>query len=167
MMFKKLDKILSNAENILISLGIITSALIIFTNVVLRYFFNSGLVWAEEFTRYSIIWITFIGGSVAVRNGAHLSVSAFVDSLKTKLHKYILTIFAYLVSISFTSFLFIWGGSLTLKIKETNQLTPAMEMPTYLIYLAIPIGGLLMTIRFIQAFWKVIKENNGSIRKGL
>jgi TRAP-type C4-dicarboxylate transport system permease small subunit len=33
-------------------------------------------------------------------------------------------------------------------------LSPALEIPLWWIYVSIPIGGVLMTIRFIQSFFK-------------
>ena len=154
-MLKKIDKVLCTFEEAIIAVGLLTSALILFINVVLRYFFQSGIVWAEEFTRYSIIWITFVGGSVAVRYGAHLAVSALLEVVNEK-NKKLLTAIAYIVSIIFTVFLFIYGTQNTLAIKATKQLTPSMEIPAYWINLAIPVGGFLMTLRFIQAFVKDI-----------
>lgn len=160
-MLKKIDKILCFIEEVIITFGLFTSAIILFINVILRYFFKSGIVWAEEYTRYAIIWITFVGGGVAVRHGAHLRVSALLDSLKGNKKK-TLSFIVYIITIAFTVFLFIWGTMLTLQIKSTNQLTPAMEIPTYLIYLAIPVGGLLMTIRSLQSLWVELKGGDGS-----
>jgi len=150
-MFIKLDKILCIIEEAIIAVGIFIAAMTLFINVVLRYFFQGGIVWAEEFARYCIIWITFVGGSVAIRHGAHVSITALLEVVKPR-NKKLLMVFSYIVSILFTIFLLIWGMKNTLAVKGINQLTPSMEIPAYLIYLAIPVGGLLMSIRFIQAF---------------
>jgi C4-dicarboxylate transporter DctQ subunit len=152
-MLIKLDKILCRIEEAIIAVGLLTAAMILFINVILRYFFQGGIVWAEEFTRYSIIWITFVGGSVAVRHGAHVSVNALLEVVKPR-NKKLLVNFSFLISILFTIFLLIWGTKNTLAVKWANQLTPSMEIPAYLIYLAIPVGGLLMSVRLIQAFVK-------------
>lgn len=150
-MLLKLDKALCIIEDAIIAVGIFIPVMVLFVNVVLRYFFQGGIVWAEEFARYCIIWITFVGGSVAIRHGAHVSINVLLDVLKPS-NKKLLMIFSYIVSILFTIFLLIYGTKNTLAVKGINQLTPSMEIPAYLIYLAIPVGGLLMSIRFIQAF---------------
>jgi C4-dicarboxylate transporter DctQ subunit len=150
-MLLKLDKALCIIEDAIIAVGIFMAVMVLFVNVVLRYFFQGGIVWAEEFARYCIIWITFVGGSVAIRHGAHVSINVLLDVLKPS-NKKLLMIFSYIVSILFTIFLLIYGTKNTLAVKGINQLTPSMEIPAYLIYLAIPVGGLLMSIRFIQAF---------------
>ncbi|MFT6642156.1 MAG: C4-dicarboxylate transporter DctQ subunit, partial [Flavobacteriaceae bacterium] len=67
--------------------GLLASAsLILFANVVARYVFNWGVPWAEELVRYEIIWMVFIGGSVAVRKGIHIGIDilATVSPPKTQ-----------------------------------------------------------------------------------
>lgn len=45
---------------------------LVFGNVVLRYGFNSGILVSEEMSRWLFIWITFLGGIIAMRENAHL-----------------------------------------------------------------------------------------------
>ena len=51
---------------------------ITFSQVVARYVFNSGAVWALELTTYIFAWLVLIGVSYGVKVGAHLGVDAFV-----------------------------------------------------------------------------------------
>jgi TRAP-type C4-dicarboxylate transport system permease small subunit len=53
----------------------------VFGNVVLRHFFNSGLNIAEELSRFMFIWLTFLGAIVAMRDGGHLGVDILVRHL--------------------------------------------------------------------------------------
>lgn len=50
----------------------------VFVNVMLRWFFDSGLQVSEELSRYFFVWLTFIGAVVVMREKAHLGVDAFV-----------------------------------------------------------------------------------------
>lgn len=54
-------------------------ALMVFTNVVLRYGFNSGIVVSEEMARYFFVWLTFVGAVVTFRENAHLGVETLVQ----------------------------------------------------------------------------------------
>ena len=47
---------------------------LVFGNVVLRYGFNSGITVSEELSRWLLVWLTFLGAIVAVREHAHLGV---------------------------------------------------------------------------------------------
>ena len=53
----------------------------VFGNVVLRYVFNSGIVVSEELSRFCFVWLTFIGGVVAMREGTHLGMDNVVSKL--------------------------------------------------------------------------------------
>jgi TRAP-type C4-dicarboxylate transport system permease small subunit len=53
----------------------------VFGNVVLRYGFNSGIDISEELSRWCLVWITFIGAALALREGRHLGVDALVVRL--------------------------------------------------------------------------------------
>jgi TRAP-type C4-dicarboxylate transport system permease small subunit len=55
--------------------------LMVFGNVVLRHFFNSGVNIAEELSRFMFIWLTFLGAIVAMREGGHLGVDMLVRHL--------------------------------------------------------------------------------------
>src|SRR5947208_2102680 len=51
------------------------------TNVVLRYLFNSGIATWEELSRWLLVWLTFLGAIVALRQHAHLGVDTLVRAL--------------------------------------------------------------------------------------
>jgi TRAP-type C4-dicarboxylate transport system permease small subunit len=54
---------------------------LVFGNVVLRYAFNSGIATSEELSRWLLVWLTFLGAIVALREHAHLGVVALVRML--------------------------------------------------------------------------------------
>ena len=56
----------------------------VFTNVVLRYGFNSGINFSEEMSRYFFVWLTFIGAVLAFREHGHIGVETFVRLLGPK-----------------------------------------------------------------------------------
>lgn len=54
---------------------------LVFGNVVLRYVFNSGLVFSEEVSRFVFMWLTLLGALVAMHDRAHLGMSSVIASL--------------------------------------------------------------------------------------
>jgi TRAP-type transport system small permease protein len=54
---------------------------LVFSNVVLRYVFNSGIAISEELSRWLLVWLTFLGAIVALRQHAHLGVDTLVRAL--------------------------------------------------------------------------------------
>lgn len=148
-MFGRLDRALSRAEDVFISALLITASAILFVNVVARYVFNSGSTWAEELVRYQIVWLVFVGASVAARKGIHIGVDALVHVLPLPAQK-VVRIAVLTLCIGFCGVLAFHGLELMLQTREFNQRTPAMQAPFWLMQLAIPTGALLMALRFVQ-----------------
>lgn len=132
--------------------GLLASAsLILFANVVARYVFNWGVPWAEELVRYEIIWMVFIGGSVAVRKGIHIGIDilATVSPPKTQT---VIHLVINAISLLFCVFLTVIGFDLISQTKMSGQVAPALQVPIWIVQMAIPIpiGGSLMALRFLQ-----------------
>lgn len=70
---------------IAIILGLMT--LITFINVVLRYGFNTGLIWGLEVTLFLFAWLVLFGMSYAVKITAHLGVDAVLNLFRPKTRK--------------------------------------------------------------------------------
>lgn len=54
---------------------------LVFTNVMLRLFANTGIDLAEEMPRFAFVWMTFLGAVVGMRRRAHLGVDMLVQAL--------------------------------------------------------------------------------------
>lgn len=83
--------------------------LLVFGNVVLRYVFNSGIAVSEEMSRWLFVWLTFLGGIVALREHAHLGTEILVSKLNP-LGKKICLLMAYALMLVMCWMLF--SGSL-------------------------------------------------------
>jgi TRAP-type C4-dicarboxylate transport system permease small subunit len=64
-----------------IALCLAVMVVLVFTNVVLRYIFNSGIATSEELSRWLLVWLTFLGAIVALREHAHLGVDSLIRAL--------------------------------------------------------------------------------------
>ena len=53
----------------------------VFGNVILRLFFNTGIDLSEEIPRFAFVWMTFLGAIVGMRRRAHLGVDIVVQML--------------------------------------------------------------------------------------
>ena len=160
---KYIDKGLTWFENTVLVAGSLAVTFVLFSNVILRYFFGSGLVWAEEFSRYAIIWIVMGGLGAAVREDVHMRITALIDFSKNKKFIDIVNMAVALFSSLFGVFLLTTGIQLIQSQMKFNQLSPAMEIPLWWIYISIPIGGFLLTVRYIQSF---VKQWNAFKGKG-
>ena len=62
---KLLEKLIKVVENVLIIMFAIM-AVLVFGNVILRYGFNSGIVYSEEVSRFLFVWLTLIGALIVL-----------------------------------------------------------------------------------------------------
>ncbi len=145
-----LDAALSRTEETLIGVLLVAASFVLFANVVARYGFNDSFTWAEEVTRYAIVWMVFVGGSVAARKGIHIGVDLLARSLAERPARKYLVAAVNLLCVAFGVFLVVFGGSLAAQAHEFGQVTPALQIPLWTVQLAVPVGGALMTMRFAQ-----------------
>ncbi|WP_240689284.1 TRAP transporter small permease [Ammoniphilus sp. YIM 78166] len=145
-----MDALLSKLINYFLIASLLIASFVIFLNVILRYFFNSGVVGSEELVRYLIIWNIFIGGSSLVLSGEHLSMDAFIKQCPEKI-KVVMNLMIYLIGIVFSFALVVYSAGVIEKLTMSN--TPALQIPSYIPYLAIPIGSLLTALRYMHRFY--------------
>lgn len=151
----KLNKI----EEIFISIVLLSATILLFINVITRYCFGFSFKWAEEITRYMIIWVTFIGSSVCVRKQKHVGIDALLMKCPMNI-SWILKLIILVIGILFSCVLTIYGWKLTGSVVASGQLSPAMMLPMYLVYIAIPVGGGLMIIRYFQVAFDVLNKRS-------
>jgi len=155
-LFKAIDKALAAFENFVITLGIFATTFVLFANVIARVF-KYGFPWAYEFSQYAIVWIVMAGMGAATRAGVHMRVTALIDMTKSeKFHK-IINAVVHVLTALFGLFFLVYGVRLCASMIERHQVSTAMELPLWIVYISLPIGGGLMLLREIQALvrdWK-------------
>lgn len=147
----KLERLLSRAEELIIGVLLASAAATIFVNVVARYVFNLGFPWAEELVRYEIVWMAFIGGSVAARQGIHIGVDVIAKFAPPRIGRMV-TLVVYALSVAFCSLFAYFGAELIVETSAFGQVSPALQVPMWTVQAAIPVGAGLMAFRFAQQF---------------
>ena len=66
---------------------IVEIAVIIGANIFGRYFLNISIYWAEEVTRYSFVWATFLGAACAYKQRGLVSMSVVVHKMPPRLRR--------------------------------------------------------------------------------
>jgi TRAP-type C4-dicarboxylate transport system permease small subunit len=129
-------------------------ALVVMTaQIFSRYVVGSSLVWAEELSRYALIWSTLIGAAVAYRQAQHVGVTVLLERLPSALAGPLLRV-VHGLTLAFALVMVWQGGSLALRNFARDQLTPALQVPIAWANLAIPGGGLLLAIAALEALLK-------------
>lgn len=164
---KKIDNALTLFEQYSIFLLLMIMTFLIFWGVVNRFILQHALQWCEELARYIGIWAALIGASLGVKRGIHIGVEAFILLLPKKVKKYV-SLLTTLLSFVFCITVAYVGFEYALRLVETQQVSPAMRMPMVWAYASVPVGCLLMALRYVLFFINELIEirSSNSIAKG-
>jgi TRAP-type C4-dicarboxylate transport system permease small subunit len=121
-------------------------AVIIFTNVALRYLTNQSIEWAEEVARHMMIWLTFLGAGPVLRYGGHIAVENLQDALPRPLAIAMRMLVAALL-LAFFAFM-VWYGWIYMQ-RTQFQTTAATQISFAYIYGAMLVGGVLLLLHFL------------------
>lgn len=78
---------------------------LVFAQVLLRGFFNSGISWADVVGRHMVLWIAFLGAMLATRSRQHISIdlaSRLVPRRARNALRFVLDIVACIVCVALT-----------------------------------------------------------------
>ncbi len=150
-------RMLNRLEEWLILSFMATATLVTFVSVAMRYLMGTGFTWATELTIYLFIWMAKFGAAYGVRTGIHVGVDYVVNKLEGARRRF-LVITGIVLGIVFTGVIAFFGARWVIFIHGTGQISPDLEWPMWIIYLAIPFGSGLMCFRFIQSLLKFLRS---------
>src|SRR6195952_2263251 len=155
-------RILDRLEEILISTLMGAATLLIFVAVLHRfgtgvsflypYLIQIHIAWTQELCIYMFIWMAKFGAAYGVRTGIHVGVDLLVNRVPPPARKQVI-LFSLFCGAFFTGLVATFGGSFVSEMFKTGQQSNDLEMPMWIIYLAIPLGSGLMCFRFLQVAW--------------
>jgi TRAP-type C4-dicarboxylate transport system permease small subunit len=137
---------LEKLEGILLTLILILMIGLAFAQVVLRNFFNTGIEWGDAFVRHLVLWVGFIGASVATKEGGHLAMDLVHRFLPQKLRKPT-AMFVDAASAFVCALLALASYKFYLTEKEAGTMLMP-HVPNSWAVVIIPIGFYLMALRF-------------------
>lgn len=156
---KRLFNISEKIEEWFLAILLSVVVTLVLAQVISRYLFAFPMGWSVELSRYIFVWIAWISASYAVQKNSHIRVEILKDRLKEN-YKKIFDLIALLIWFTFAAFLAIAGTQFIMLIGKTNQNSPSLEVPMWIVYLGVPIAGLLMAIRLIQQIIIILQEKN-------
>ena len=164
MLLRALDRL----EDWLISILMGAATLLIFVAVVHRYaagahypvflqpvqdfLLTINLSWAQELCIYMFIWMAKFGAAYGVRTGIHVGVDVLINQLSPRWQKHVI-LFGLLGGAFFTFIVGSMGAKFVIELMSTDQVSPDLELPSWIVYACIPLGSYLMCFRFLQVSW--------------
>ncbi|ANU11767.1 tripartite AtP-independent periplasmic transporter subunit DctQ [Planococcus antarcticus DSM 14505] len=128
---------------------------VVFLQVIFRFILNSPLAWTEELARYSLIWLTFLGAAYAMSSKAHIGMEFFVKLFAAPVRQALYSI-ATFASLLFFLLMVIEGYDLSMQ--GMSQTSPVLRIPMGMIYMIIPVSGIILLINMASQFSKDFKS---------
>ncbi|GBC63782.1 TRAP transporter small permease [Desulfonema ishimotonii] len=129
-------------EYLLFALGL-SMAVIVAVQVFSRYALNHSLFWSEELARYILVWLTFLGTSVAYRRRVHPGVDMIYTRMPRPLRK-ISSVLVHLAALSLFGVMIVYGCKFAWFVRI--QISPALSLPKWILFSIIPVSGAILTI---------------------
>ena len=149
-----LNKTITLIEELIITIGLAAATLLLFSNVILRYFFDTGFTWVLEAVQYLFAWVVLIGAAYGIKLGAHLGIDILVEKFSLKSQR-IITLIAWMLVTFFIATIFILSLKYITRIYQWGDLTLDLQIPQWIPYLAIPIGTGLMLYHLVQVGYRL------------
>jgi len=170
-------KIIDRLEEFIIGTLMAVATIVIFISVVHRY--GSGLAipgvqdwllskdlgWAQEFCVILFVWMAKFGAAYGVRTGIHVGVDLLINKLTDRPRAAMIQL-GLACGVLFTGIIgvfgaiFVWENGMAYSLLTTlgmspgehfeGPITPDLEWPTWIVYMAVPLGSFLMCFRFVQ-----------------
>ena len=120
--------------------------LLVTASVVLRYGFDQGVDWGEEAGRYLMIWMGFLGASLALRKGGHVGITMIREALPAPIRR-VMTLTASVAILAW--FVITTFGAIQLLVIVSQKTSLVLPISMFLPYLAVPVGLGLMIVQLM------------------
>ncbi len=154
--WERIDHYLDRGEQFLLISFLSFMIFIAFLQIVLRNFFDTGLGWGDSLLRNLVLWVGFIGATLATREGKHINidvVSRWLPSLSQKVVTFITHLFSLLICLLLTY------AALKFIINEAQMGHKTfLNIPAWVPQMILPVTFGLMTFRFGLRSLKALSE---------
>jgi TRAP-type C4-dicarboxylate transport system permease small subunit len=136
---------------------VMTSFGVLIAEVLLRYVFGSSMEWTDEVSRLLLVWMTFTGIGLVIRERKEIFAQVFTQNLSAQ-RKKCWSVVIDILALGFNIFLIIFGLQMTLFSWDIK--TESLDLPFSYFYISIPVGAFLAAVYLWNRIW------NSRIRPG-
>ncbi|NYB75871.1 TRAP transporter small permease [Sedimentibacter hydroxybenzoicus DSM 7310] len=150
-MNKFFTKTLSRFEEFVLSYSVILMAILLIVGVFMRNVMNKSLTFSEEVASALLILVSFFGLGYCARKGRHITMSIVFDMVSNKYKKLFMIVISFVSALA-TAYITFLAARYIISVQSLGRVTPALQIPIYMIYSVVPLGFLLATIEYIRSF---------------
>lgn len=145
---------MNRLEENLLAFFLAVMTLLTALQVLLRYAFNTGLIWSLEATTYSFAWLVLLGMSYGVRTRSHIAVDVLVNRLGSERRR-VVGLLAIVICLAYALLMLYGGLEFVGRLYELGNRARDIPVARWLLTSILPIGFALLTIRFVQLGVKI------------
>ncbi len=127
--------------------------LLTFVQVVLRYGFQSSLVWSLEATSYLFGWLIVVGMAYGVRTRSHITVDVLTRGLAPGARRLVAGV-ALAASLAYCILMAIGSATYVAGLIRLGHFAQDIPLPRWLLTTILPVGFALLALRLVQAGWR-------------
>jgi len=144
---EKINGAFARFESWFLVLVVLVMVLLAFAQVLLRNLFDQSFLWGDAFLRHLVLWVGFVGASLATRDEKHINIDVFGRLLKGRA-QVVAKIITQIASVVVCYFLA--DASYTFVMDERMYGSTLFDdIPSWYFQVIIPIGFALMGLRFL------------------
>ena len=159
-MIRMLAKILNLIHIVLVYFAELLLAImvvLVFTNVVLRYVFNSGILWSDEIALLVAVWFSFIAMALGVKLRLHIHINVLsANHIPAALNLFLWKL-RDIVVILVGAGMVVWGRIL---IGFTmRSILPATGLPAGTLYAIVPVASAVIVLDGLMQLFGIDTES--------
>jgi C4-dicarboxylate transporter DctQ subunit len=155
-------RVLDRLEEYLTAALLAAMTLLAFVQVVLRYVFDSGLIWALEATTYLFGWLVLIGLSIGVRRNSHIAIDLVSEHLPARVGRAVALI-AVSLSLLYAALMLYGSWTLIEQLRVFGSLAHDIPLPRWMLLSSLPIGFALLGLRILQVAIGVVRGSHDGL----
>jgi TRAP-type C4-dicarboxylate transport system permease small subunit len=166
-----LKLILTNLDAIITAATLSICVVLVNANVIMRYFFNNPIRWAEEVVTSLFVWTVFIGSAYAYRKHSHLGVDILVNLMPPKMKAVVKAVMS-VVELFVLSMLTVISSQYVYHLifnragKLKVIMTDMLRIPKWWTGIAVPIGFGLSVIYSVYFMVKGVRAYLAKKKEG-
>lgn len=153
---KTISNIIESIEKVISMILIVAITVVLFCNVIYRYFLNDPIYWANEASIFMMAWLTFLGGSLGLKYKSQASITFLVERLAGK-SKRIMSIITHIIILIFIAYLLYISYDWIFSLSSTKS--SSMRIPMWIPYLSVPVGLTFAFIHLLDQLIDYIKDD--------
>ena len=147
---------LVGAAIVLAGAALLVSFALICWAVVMRYAFNAAPVWVDDVVGFLLVAVVMLSAAQTLRRGEHIGVDLLVARLSSTGRRWALA-WAAFATVLISAVLVVKGWDAALFAKTLGLVTEgALEWPSWLLMLFVPLGGVLLLLAALESFWRAL-----------